>query len=80
MWKEDNNALVTELKFADFQQAMRFMQACIADIDKLNHHPEWCNVYSTVNIRLTTHDAGNTITEKDRKLAEVIEKIYKKFS
>lgn len=79
MWTEKNNALIAELKFKNFEQAMRYMQACVADIEKLNHHPEWHNVYSTVYIKLTTHDAGNTITGKDRELAEVLEKIYAQF-
>lgn len=44
-------------------------------IEKLNHHPEWTNVYNKVHVVLTTHDAGNTITEKDRKLAIVLDGI-----
>lgn len=76
MWQTKNNALEKTFKFKDFKRAMQFMQECIAPIEALNHHPEWSNVYSTVNIKLTTHDEGNTITEKDRKLAEAIDQIY----
>lgn len=76
MWKEEENALVAELKFKDFKQAMSYMQMCIDAIEDINHHPEWSNVYNKVSIRLTTHDAGNTITDKDRKLAAALEEIY----
>ena len=44
-----------------------------------NHHPDWSNVWNTVDIRLNTHDAGGIVTDKDRNLAEVIDKIYAKF-
>jgi 4a-hydroxytetrahydrobiopterin dehydratase len=43
------------------------------EIEKLNHHPEWSNVYNKVHVSLTTHDAGNTITEKDKQLAEILD-------
>lgn len=79
MWKEENNALSTSLKFKDFKQAFAFMTEMAMHIECVNHHPEWSNVYNTVNISLTTHDAGNTITEKDRKLAEVISEVYVKY-
>lgn len=75
-WNEENNALHKEFKFSDFVQAMKFMSDCIPAIESINHHPEWSNVYSTVRIKLTTHDEGNTITEKDRKLAAAIDEIY----
>ncbi|MCL4107215.1 UNVERIFIED_CONTAM: hypothetical protein GTU68_033030 [Idotea baltica] len=48
-------------------------------VESMNHHPEWDNVYNKVNISLTTHDAGNKITEKDRKLAKKIEAAYQKY-
>lgn len=47
--------------------------------EKLNHHPDWSNVWNTVEIHLTTHDAGNIVTEKDRKLAKAIDEIYQKY-
>jgi 4a-hydroxytetrahydrobiopterin dehydratase len=47
--------------------------------ERLAHHPNWSNVYNTVDIKLTTHDAGNTVTEKDHKLAAAIDKAFKKF-
>lgn len=53
---------------------MSFMQAAGADIDRINHHPEWTNVYNRVSVRLTTHDAGNTVTALDVQLAHVLDK------
>jgi 4a-hydroxytetrahydrobiopterin dehydratase len=47
--------------------------------ERQNHHPEWSNVWNRVSIRLTTHDAGSTVTEKDEKLAQAIEKIYETY-
>ena len=76
MWKEQNNALHAQFKFKDFVQAFGFMSSVAIVAEKQNHHPEWSNVYNTVTIKLTTHDAGNTITDKDKKLSESIEKIY----
>ncbi|MDA8693416.1 4a-hydroxytetrahydrobiopterin dehydratase [Saprospiraceae bacterium] len=76
MWKEKNNALHAEFKFNDFVQAFGFMSSVAIVAEKQNHHPEWSNVYNTVTIKLTTHDEGNTITDKDKKLSESIEKIY----
>ena len=77
MWKEENNALITELKFKNFVQAFGFMTQVALHAEKLNHHPEWSNVWNTVSIKLTTHSAGNTVTQSDRQLAEIIETIYK---
>ncbi len=79
MWNEQNDALVAKLEFKDFREAMDFMQACLPAINKANHHPEWSNVYNKVDIQLTTHDQGNIITDKDRKLAEELEKVYCQF-
>lgn len=78
-WTEKNNKLVNEFKFKDFVQAMAWMTECAFHIEKINHHPEWHNVYNTVNVELTTHDEGNTITEKDRKLAEIMDECFAKY-
>lgn len=75
MWTEKNNKLTRTFKFTDFQEAFAFMTRVAFLAEKLNHHPNWSNIYNTVEIELTTHDEGNTITEKDRKLAEAIDKI-----
>jgi len=80
MWKEENNALHASLKFKDFVEAFGFMSSVAILAEKQNHHPEWSNVWNNVNIKLTTHDAGNTITDKDRKLAASIEELYQKYT
>lgn len=78
MWKEENNKLTCSLLFKDFKQAMAFMNEVAEVAEKMNHHPWWSNVYNKVQIELTTHDAGNTVTELDHKLASRINEIYKK--
>ncbi len=80
MWNEIDNSLKAGLEFADFKQAFAFMTEVALHVETMNHHPEWDNVYNKVNIKLTTHDAGNTVTEKDRKLAKVIESIYARYN
>jgi len=78
-WKEENNELVTQLKFKDFMEAFAFMTEVALIAEKMNHHPTWSNTYDKVEIRLSTHDAGNTVTEKDRKLAESITNAGQKY-
>ncbi|WP_339834385.1 4a-hydroxytetrahydrobiopterin dehydratase [uncultured Flavobacterium sp.] len=75
MWKEENNKLTQTFKFKNFVEAFGFMAKVALVAEKMSHHPEWKNVYNTVEITLTTHDEGNTITEKDRKLAKAIDEI-----
>jgi 4a-hydroxytetrahydrobiopterin dehydratase len=75
MWEEKDNKLVREFKFKDFVEAFGFMSKVALEAEKMSHHPNWSNVYNTVTIELTTHDAGNTITEKDRKLAAKIDNL-----
>lgn len=76
MWKEENNQLKRSFQFANFIEAFGFMSKVALVAEKMNHHPNWSNVYNTVDIALCTHDAGNIITEKDRKLAAAIDKIF----
>lgn len=78
-FKESNNKLVAEFKLKDFTQAWAFMSEIAIHAKKQNHHPNWSNVYNNVTIELTTHDAGNTLTEKDRKLAEKIDELYGRY-
>ena len=61
--------------FKDFATAIAWMVAASFEIEKLNHHPEWKNVYNKVEVVLTTHDASNTVTEKDRVLAKKLDAI-----
>jgi 4a-hydroxytetrahydrobiopterin dehydratase len=76
MWEEKNNQLQRSFQFKDFVHAFAFMTRVAFAAEKMNHHPNWSNVWNKVDIALNTHDAGNTVTEKDRKLAEAIDKIY----
>ena len=75
MWVERNNALVRELRFKDFSEAFAFLTCVALLAEKQNHHPSIYNTYNYVRIELTTHDADNTITEKDRRLARAIDDI-----
>lgn len=75
-WTEENNKLNRTFNFPDFVTAFAFMTAVAMHAEKQNHHPEWSNVYNRVNIKLCTHDAGDIITEKDRKLATTINHIF----
>ncbi|MBS1547202.1 MAG: 4a-hydroxytetrahydrobiopterin dehydratase [Bacteroidetes bacterium] len=75
MWKEANGKLHRTFRFKDFSEAFAFMTRVAFEAEKQGHHPEWINVYNTVSILLCTHDAGDVITEKDRKLAEAIDAI-----
>jgi 4a-hydroxytetrahydrobiopterin dehydratase len=74
-WRRDGDALVKDFEFGSFREAVSFMMRVAFEAEALNHHPEWTNVYDRVSIRLTTHHAGNKITEKDLQLAEAIERI-----
>lgn len=73
MWTEENNALYRKFVFNDFSEAFAFMTRVAIEAEKADHHPRWTNVWNTVEIWLNTHDAGNTVTEKDRALARKIE-------
>ncbi|TVR79439.1 MAG: pterin-4-alpha-carbinolamine dehydratase [Chitinophagaceae bacterium] len=75
MWKEENNELVKEFEFDDFRAAFAFMTRVAFIAEELQHHPNWQNVYNKVTIRLSTHDAGNVVTDKDRKLAKEIDRL-----
>ena len=72
MWVEEDNKLKATFKFKDFVEAFAFMSKVALVAEKMDHHPNWSNVYNTVTIELSTHDAGNIVTEKDHKLAEAI--------
>ena len=74
-WRLDGNALAKTFKFGSFREALSFMVRAGFDAEELNHHPDWSNVYNRVEIRLTTHDAGDRITAKDVELARRIQKI-----
>jgi len=70
----DRDALKKTFKFKNFNEAFSFMTRVALEAEKANHHPEWFNVYNTVDVTLTTHDAGG-LTEKDIKLATFMDQI-----
>lgn len=71
--KDDGKAIEKTFKFKDFNAAFGFMSRCALRAEKMDHHPEWFNVYNKVEVTLSTHDAGG-ITEKDIKLATAMNK------
>mgnify|MGYP001500005471 CR=1 FL=1 len=75
MWIEKNSKLVNQYKFNDFNEAMTFINQVAKICEEVNHHPEIYNCYSSVKLSLCTHDSDNNITEKDRELANLIDKI-----
>ena len=73
MWTEQNNALCKKFEFKNFSEAFAFMTRVALEAEKMDHHPLWKNVYNTVEIWLNTHDAGDVVTDKDRKLSKKID-------
>jgi 4a-hydroxytetrahydrobiopterin dehydratase len=72
-WQKTNNTLYKKFEFKNFSQAFAFMTRVAIEAEKLNHHPLWTNVYNKVEIWLSTHDAGDTVTDLDYKLALAID-------
>ncbi|NNM36489.1 MAG: 4a-hydroxytetrahydrobiopterin dehydratase [Nitrosopumilus sp.] len=70
-WSVVNEKLHKEFQFESFNQAFGFMTRAAMEIEKINHHPEWFNVYNRITIDLTTHDAGG-ITKNDVNLAKIL--------
>lgn len=77
MWKEEDNQLKRTFEFKNFLEAFAFMTQVAIVAEKMDHHPNWSNVYNKVEIALSTHDAGDIVTEKDHKLAEAIDAIHR---
>jgi 4a-hydroxytetrahydrobiopterin dehydratase len=73
MWQEVDNSLYRKFTFKDFNEAFAFMTRVALVAEKMNHHPKWTNVWNTVEVWLSTHDAGDVVTERDRKLADKID-------
>ena len=73
-WEVENGKISRTFKFNDFNEAFGFMTRVAMEVEKLNHHPEWFNVYNTVKIELVTHDV-NGISNYDFKLANIINKL-----
>ncbi|HEX2616434.1 MAG TPA: 4a-hydroxytetrahydrobiopterin dehydratase [Flavobacteriales bacterium] len=74
-WTETDNKLQRSFQFKDFSAAFAFMTRVALIAEKMDHHPEWSNVYNKVHIKLSTHDAGDIVTDRDRKLAAAIDKL-----
>jgi 4a-hydroxytetrahydrobiopterin dehydratase len=75
MWEEKNNKLYRKFEFKNFSEAFAFMTRVALEAEKMDHHPDWSNAYNKVEISLSTHSAGNIVTEKDRKLAKKIDEL-----
>jgi len=75
MWKEEDNKLKRIFEFRDFVEAFGFMCKVAILAEKMNHHPNWSNVYHTVTIELSSHDMGDIVTERDHKLAAAIDEL-----
>ncbi len=78
-WTEKDNKLIGEFVFEDFSQAWAFMTEVAILAERKNHHPDWSNMWNRVVIILTTHDEGDIVTEKDRKMADGISKIFERY-
>lgn len=74
-WNHTNDMLNRDFAFADFSAAFGFMTRVAMLAEQANHHPNWSNVYNNVSISLTSHDAGNLVTDKDTELAEHINRL-----
>lgn len=75
MWEEKDNRLCKRFLFKDFSEAFGWMARVALAAEKMNHHPEWTNVYNQVDVKLYTHDAGDTVTERDHKLAAIMDRL-----
>lgn len=75
MWTEKPDGLHRTLEFADFSEAFAFMTRVALLAERMDHHPDWSNVYNRVHIKLNTHSAGGVVTQKDRALAAAIDKL-----
>ena len=75
VWKEEDKKLCKHFEFKDFSEAFGFMARVALIAEKMNHHPEWTNVYNKVDFKLSTHDAGDRVTEKDHLLAKAIDEV-----
>ncbi len=73
MWEEKNNKLYKKFEFKNFSEAFGFMTRVAMAAEKMDHHPLWTNVYNKVEIWLNSHEAGDIVTEKDRRLSAKID-------
>lgn len=76
MWEEKDNSLQKTFSFKNFSEAFGWMTRVALAAEKMDHHPEWTNIYNKVHVKLYTHDAGNKVTERDRKLAAKMDEFF----
>ena len=74
-WTEENNRMKKTFKFKDFNEAFGFMTRVAILAEKMDHHPTWTNTWNVVSFELSTHDAGDIVTDKDRTLAKAIDQL-----
>ena len=74
-WLEENNRLKKTFRFKNFVEAFGFMTRVALLAEKMDHHPTWTNTWNEVKFELSTHDAGDIVTDKDRKLAKAIDQL-----
>ena len=77
MWQQTDNKLYRKFQFKNFSEAFAFMTRVAIEAEKMDHHPEWKNAWNTVEIWLSTHDAGDIVTEKDEQLSKKIDLLLK---
>lgn len=75
MWDEKDNQLYRKFEFKDFDEAFSFMEKVAAVARKQNHHPRWLNEWNRLEIWLSTHSAGDVVTDKDRAFATAIDQL-----
>ena len=78
-WREEDNHLHRRLLYRDFREAFGFKTQVALLAEKMDHHPTWTNTWNRLDIVLSTHDAGHTVTERDWKLAQAIDELYDRF-
>ena len=77
MWQEEDNKLTRKFEFKNFSEAFAFMTRVAMEAEKMDHHPTWTNTWNKLDIFLSTHSAGNKVTEKDHQLAKAIDALIK---
>jgi 4a-hydroxytetrahydrobiopterin dehydratase len=79
MWQDKNNSLYKKFEFNDFKQAFKFMTEVAKVAEEQQHHPKWLNEWNKVEVWLSTHEEDSKVTDKDRKLSQLIDKIYEEY-
>ena len=77
-WQLKGNSILKEFQFQSFLSAIEFMNQASKEIEKLDHHPDWTNIYTKIIVRLNTHDLDG-LSNKDFQLAELMDEIFKSF-